>query len=221
MGIWEINAGQLILRGGPVMVPIILCSVFALAIILEKLIYFSSIHTDTNKLKQQVFELIKQDRIKDALQLCNQNRSPVAKILKAGILKFGHPREDIKEAIEDISLFEIPNLEKRFTALATIAHITPLLGLLGTVTGMTDTFHTIQQRSSSLNPITPGDLAGGIWEALLTTVAGLMVAIPTYVAYRYLISRVNALVLEMERAGTELVNFLGHLSTSQSTESTQ
>jgi len=218
MGIWEINAGQLIFRGGPIMVPIILCSVFALAIILEKLIYFSSIHTDTNKLKQRVFELIRQDRIKDALQLCNQNPSPVAKILKAGLLKFGHSREDIKEAIEDVSLFEIPKLEKRFTALATIAHIAPLLGLLGTVTGMTGTFHTIQQRSTSLNPVTPGDLAGGIWEALLTTVAGLMVAIPTYVVYRYLISRVNALVLEMERAATELINFLGHLSAPSSSK---
>ena len=216
MGMWEINAGQLILRGGPVMVPIILCSILALAIILEKLIYFSSIQTNTTKLKEQVFELIRNDRIKEAIQVCNANPSPVAKILKAGVLKFGHSRDEIKEAMEDVSLFEIPKLEKRFTALATIAHIAPLLGLLGTVTGMTGSFHTIQQRATTSNPVTPGDLAGGIWEALLTTVAGLMVAIPTYVAYRYLISRVNAFVLEMERAATEMVNFLGHINESQS-----
>ena len=212
MEIWEINAGQLIIRGGPIMVPIIMCSIIALGIILEKLIYFSSIHINTHKLKEQVFELIKSDKIEEAIHICNENRSPVAKILKAGILMFGHSRDEIKEAMEDISLFEIPKLEKRFTALATIAHITPLLGLLGTVTGMAGSFHTIQERTSTLNPVTPGDLAGGIWEALLTTVAGLMVAIPTYVAYKYLISRVNAFVLEMERAGTELINFLSHLS---------
>ncbi len=216
MGIWEINASELIIRGGPVMVPIILCSVFALGIILEKIFYFSSIHTDTHKLKEQVFELIRNDRIREAVQVCNDNRSPVAKILKAGVLKFGHSRDEIKEAMEDVSLFEIPKLENRFTALATIAHITPLLGLLGTVTGMTGSFHMIQQRAATLNPVTPGDLAGGTWEALLTTVAGLMVAIPTYVAYRYLISRVNDFVLEMERAATELLSFLSHVAESRS-----
>jgi len=84
--------------------------------------------------------------------------------------------------MEDVSLFEIPKLESRLSALATIAHISPLLGLLGTVTGMTASFHTIQVRAAGLNPVTPGDLAGGIGEALLTTVAGLIVAIPTYTA---------------------------------------
>jgi len=210
MGIWEINASELIIKGGPVMIPIILCSVFALGIILEKLFYFSSIRTDTGRLKEEIFDLIKRNRMKEALEICNQNPSPVAKILRAGILKFGHSRDEIKEAIENVSLFEIPKLERRFTALATIAHITPLLGLLGTVTGMAGSFHTIQQRATTLNPVTPGDLAGGIWEALLTTVAGLMVAIPTYVAYRYLISRVNEYVLDMERAATELLHFLSH-----------
>lgn len=218
MGIWEINAGQLIISGGPIMIPIIICSVFALGIIIEKLIYFSSIHTNTHKLKSDVFELIKNNRLKDAVDFCDVNPSPVAKILKTGILKFGESRESIKEALEDVSLFEIPKLEKRFTALATVAHVTPLLGLLGTVTGLTGSFHTIQVRATTLNPVTPGDLAGGIWEALLTTVAGLMVAIPTFVAYNYLVSRVNAIVLEMERAGTELVNFLSHVVESNTTK---
>jgi biopolymer transport protein ExbB len=132
--------------------------------------------------------------------------------MKAGLLKYGSPREEIKETMEDVSLFEIPKLERRLNALATIAHVTPLLGLLGTVTGMTGSFHTIQVRSTSLNPVTPGDLAGSIWEALLTTVAGLIVAIPTFVAYNYCVSQVNSHVLEMERAATELLNFLCQLS---------
>ena len=80
--------------------------------------------------------------------------------------------------MEDVSLYEIPKLENRLSTLATIAHVTPLIGLLGTVTGMTTSFHMIKVRAASLNPVTPGDLAGGIGEALLTTVAGLMVAIP-------------------------------------------
>jgi len=212
MGIWEINAGQLLIAGGPVMVPIILCSVIAFGIVLSKLIYFGSLQTDTHKLKNRVFDLLKENRIDEAIAVCQANKSPVAKILKAGILKSGESKETIKEAMEDISLFEIPKLEKRFTALSTIAHVTPLLGLLGTVTGMTGSFHTIQARASTMNPVTPADLAGGIWEALLTTVAGLIVAIPTFVAYNYLLSRVNAFVLEMERAATELLNFLRNMN---------
>jgi len=214
-GIWEMNAWSLIKSGGPIMIPIILCSVFALGIVIEKLLYFHLIKTNVIRLKRQVFDRIKSNRIKESIELCDADRSPVAKILKAGILKFGASREEIKESMEDISLFEIPKLENRLSALATIAHISPLLGLLGTVTGMTASFHTIQVRAASLNPVTPGDLAGGIGEALLTTVAGLMVAIPTFVAYNYFVHRTNYFVLEMERGATELVNFIFQIAETQ------
>jgi biopolymer transport protein ExbB len=214
-GIWEMNAWSLIKSGGPIMIPIILCSVLALGIVIEKLLYFGYIKTNVIKLKRQVFDRIKSNRFKESVELCDADRSPVAKILKAGILKFGASREEIKESMEDISLFEIPKLESRLNALATIAHISPLLGLLGTVTGMTASFHTIQVRAASLNPVTPGDLAGGIGEALLTTVAGLMVAIPTFVAYNYFVHRTNHFVLEMERGATELVNFMSQISGTQ------
>ncbi len=214
-GIWEMNAWSLIKSGGPIMAPIILCSVFALGIVIEKLLHFAFIKTNVPRLKRQVFDYIRNNRIKESIELCNTNNSPVAKILKAGILKFGASREEIKESMEDVSLFEIPKLESRLSALATIAHISPLLGLLGTVTGMTASFHTIQVRAASLNPVTPGDLAGGIGEALLTTVAGLMVAIPTFVAYNYFVHRTNHFVLEMERGATELVNFICQVTETQ------
>ncbi len=216
MDAWEINAGELILSGGPIMIPIIICSIISVGIILGKLIYFASINSNPQKLKENVFSLIKDNRIKDAIKICDQDPSPLAQILKAGILKNGCSREEIKEAMEDVSLFEIPKLEKRFPALATIAHITPLLGLLGTVTGMTKSFYTIKELAGTMNPVTPGDLAGGIGVALLTTVAGLTVAIPTFVAYNYLVSRVNSYVLDMERGATELVNLLCHISEMES-----
>jgi biopolymer transport protein ExbB len=211
-GIWEMNAWQLIKAGGPIMAPILLCSLFALGIVIEKAVFFSSIKTNVLTLKQNVFALIKNNQIKEAVALCDKSRSPIAKILRAGLVRFGANRESVKESIEDVSLFEIPRLESRLSALATIAHIAPLLGLLGTVTGMTACFHTIQVRAASLNPVTPGDLAGGIGEALLTTVAGLMVAIPTFVAYNYFVNRINHYVLEMERSATELVNFMCQFS---------
>ena len=207
-GIWEMNAWELIKAGGPVMAPILLCSVFAVGIVLEKFFYFMRIKTNVLKLKQSVYACIQSNKIKDAVTLCESNHSPVAKILKAGVIKFGSSRESIKESMEDVSLFEIPKLESRLGALATIAHISPLLGLLGTVTGMAASFHTIQVRAASMHPVTPGDLAGGIGESLLTTVAGLMVAIPTFVAYNYCVNRVNHFILEMERGATELLNFM-------------
>jgi biopolymer transport protein ExbB len=151
---------------------------------------------------------MKHHETKEALQICESTKSPIANILKAGILKYDRTRAQIKEAIEDASLYEIPRLEKNLSTLATLAHISPLLGLLGTVTGMVRCFQIIQAKATSFHPISPGDLAGGIWEALLTTVAGLVVAIPTFVAYNYLVNRVNNLILEMEKGATELVNFL-------------
>ncbi len=151
---------------------------------------------------------MKHQQIKEALQLCDTTKSPIAHILKAGILKHDRPRQQIKESIEDASLYEIPRLESKLSILATIAHISPLLGLLGTVTGMVRCFQMIEVKTSSFHPVSPGDLAGGIWEALLTTVAGLVVAIPTFVVYNYLVNRINNFILEMEKAATELVNFL-------------
>lgn len=215
---WEMSAWSFIKIGGPLMAPILFCSFVALGIVIEKLIYFSSLKIDLIQFKSQVFERVKQNRIKESIQLCDECRAPVAKIMKAGLMKFGSSRETIKESMEDASLFEIPKLENRLNALATIAHIAPLLGLLGTVTGMMTIFHTIQIRAASLNPVTPGDLAGGIGEALITTVAGLMVAIPTYVAYNYCVHRVDRFVLEMEHAATEIINFFSQITDSSSRE---
>jgi biopolymer transport protein ExbB len=199
---------QTFLKGGPVMWPILLCSVYALGIILEKIWFLHKITIDTQDFLNKIIDKMKRHQIKEALKDCDETKGPVSGILKAGILKYDRSREQIKEAIQDASLYETPRLEKNLTALATIAHISPLLGLLGTVTGMVRCFQTIQFKTTSAHPVTPGDLAGGIWEALLTTVFGLIVAIPTFVAYNYLVSRVNGFILEMEKAATELVNFL-------------
>lgn len=208
MGVWNMSLWELVVAGGPLMAPILLCSVVALAIVIAKLMYFASIRTDIAALKSYVFECVRRNDIKAALERCRTDPSPVAKVMAAALSRFGQPRHMIKEAIEEISLIEVPRLEKRFTALATIAHVAPLLGLLGTVTGMTGSFQTIQMKAASLNPVTPGDLAGNIAEALITTVAGLSVAIPTFVAYNYLVSRVNIIVLQMELAATELTNLI-------------
>lgn len=208
MDLWKMSLLQLFLSGGPIMWPILISSVFACAIILEKFWHLHKINIDTQDFLNKIIERIKRHEIKEALQICDTTESPIAHILKAGILKYDRPRPQIIETIEDASLYEVPNLEKNLPLLATIGHIAPLLGFLGTVTGMARCFQLVQAKSVLFNSISLGDLAGGIWEALLTTIAGLMVAIPIYAAYNYLVVRVNNLIVEMEKASTELVNFL-------------
>jgi biopolymer transport protein ExbB len=199
---------EILHKAGPVIIPIILCSIFGLAVAVEKKWQLHKAKIDTDQFLKEILATVQKLKIKEALDKCDSVKSPISRILKAGIKKYDSPKEDIRQAMDDASLYEIPKLEKNLTSLATVAHISPLLGLLGTVTGLVRSFQVIQQKSSTYAPVNPGELAGGIWEALITTVAGLMVAIPMFVIYNYLVSKVNGFILEMERSATELVNFL-------------
>ena len=207
-----VSAWKILIMGGPMMLPILLCSIFSMAIIVERWLYLFSSSTNTKQFKENILEQIKADNVREAINLCENSPLPLAQVLKAGILQFGASREEVKAAIEEAALFETPKLEKKLTALLTISHIAPLLGFLGTVIGIANVLFTIESRNNSLVPLTTGDLAGGIWQALVTTIAGLIVAIPTFLFYNFFVSRVNALVLEMERGAAELVNLLTQLS---------
>lgn len=200
---------ELMQKGGPIMWPILLCSVIAFAIVIERLLRLRQEQIDTKTFMEQIAKSLKRNKVMEALDLCDRTGGPIAAILKAGVLKHDRTRTEIREAIEDASVHEVPRLERNLPVLATVAHIAPLLGLLGTVTGLVQAFQVIEAKATALNPVNPGDLAGGIWEALLTTVFGLCVAIPTYVAYNYLVSRVDGFVLDMERSATDLLNILG------------
>ena len=195
-------------KGGPIMWPILLCSVISFAIVIERLIRLRQEQIDTKSFMLQISKSLKRNKIMEALDLCDRTGGPIAAILKAGILKHDRPRNEVREAIEDASIHEVPRLERNLPVLSTVAQVAPLLGLLGTVTGLVKAFQVIESKATLLNPVNPGDLAGGIWEALLATTFGLCVAIPTYVAYNYLVSRVDGFVLDMERSATDLLNIL-------------
>ena len=196
-------------KGGPIMWPILLCSIISFAIVIERMISLRREQIDTKTFMEQILKSLKRNKIMEALDLCERTQGPIANILKAGILKHDRPRNEVREAIEDASIHEVPRLEKNLPVLATVAQVAPLLGLLGTVTGLVAAFQVIETKATALNPVNPGDLAGGIWQALLATTFGLCVAIPTYVAYNYLVSRVDGFVLDMERSATDLLNTLG------------
>jgi len=200
---------KIVFKGGIMMYPILLCSILSIAIILERIYFFNKIYRNIKGFVDRVIHLIKKGKIKDAFKECESSGTPLGEIMKAGLSNYDRSKEKIKESMEEASLYQMPKLEKNLSFLATIAHISPLLGLLGTVLGLVKCFHTIEVKVAHFGSIAPSDLAGGISEALLTTVAGLIVAIPAYVAYNYFVHKLNLYVLEMEKITTELLEILG------------
>ncbi len=199
---------ELISKSGWVIVPIFLCSFFSVAIIVERLLFYFSIKSNTLSILSRVLDLVRKNKITEAIDVCEKNSFYATNILKSGLSHYEEVKDVIKEAMENTSLYEIPKLEKNLNFLGTIAHVSPLLGLLGTVVGLVKCFYIIEQKTASIGLVNPADLAGGIWEALLTTVAGLCVAIPSYIMYNYFVHKVNLVTLEAERAATELLEFL-------------
>ncbi len=199
------EAYDIIFRGGLVMWPIMLCSVVALGITIERFFALRRATIDTREFMDTMRTALHQNRTQEAIEICEETDVPVARIMKAGILKHDRSKADIRESIEDAGQLEIPRLERYLSALATTAHIAPLLGLLGTVAGMIKAFAQIQNKQGLVNP---SDLAEGISNALVTTAAGLTVAIPTLVVYNYFITRVDNMVLEMEISSSELLELL-------------
>ena len=192
------------IKGGVVMIPILACSVIALAIVIERFINL----TEGKVIPQDFFARIKglllEGHINEALSICSKSNKPIAKIIEAGIMKYYFGRDEIKEAIEDAGRHEIASVEKYLNILSTIAGVAPLLGLLGTVTGMIKVFNII-----SLGGIGKAEeLAGGIGEALITTAAGLSIAIPTLVFHNIFSERADRLILKMEKSSMELTEIL-------------
>lgn len=205
---------RLLYKAGPLMIPVLLCSLLSLAIIIERFIYFSSVKLNISGMFSEILNYVRKNRIREAIEFCEKTGSYVSNILKAGLFHYDQPKEVVREAMENASLYEIPKLERNLNFLGTLAHISPLLGLLGTVVGLVKCFAVIEQKAISVGVVNPSDLAGGIWEALLTTAGGLSVAIPSFLAYNYFVHRVNMYVLSAERASTELLEVLSERSYS-------
>ncbi len=196
---------EFIRLGGILMWPIMACSVIALAVTLERLWRLRRAQTSMRDFMDAMRSILRQRRMQEALTLCDETDTPVARVVKAGVLKHERPKADIREAMQDAGRLEVPRLERYLGALATCTSVAPLLGLLGTVIGMIKCLAVVMHKGGQ---VIPGDLAEGIGNALITTAAGLSVAIPSLIAYNYLVSRVDNLVLEMEVSSSELVELL-------------
>ena len=192
---------EIVKAGGIMMGPIILASIVAAAIFLERLWTLQSKRVMPAELTQKVWRWVEQRQIQDKHIVALQQNSPLGKILAAGLLNRYRDRTVIRESIEDTGRHVVHELERFIGTLGTIASMSPLMGLLGTVFGMIRTFNAITTAGIG-NPAT---LAGGIAEALITTAAGLTVAIPALLAYKYLRGRVASLVVQMEKEAIKLV----------------
>lgn len=197
----------LLANGGPVVWLILIAAATAAVVFVERALFCHRSQINSAEFLNGVRTVLKRGNIVEAISICDATPGPVSRLVKAAILNRDHGRERVREAVEEAGLTEVPRLEEKLNLLATIAQIAPLLGLFGTVIGFIHVFMNLQHQGAYAT-ISGGDhsLAAGIWEALLCTAAGIGVAIPAHAGYNYLVSRVNKIVLDMERAAAEIVN---------------
>jgi len=199
---------ELYVTGGVFMHPILLCSIVGLAIILERLYFFSKARTDTKRLLTELLHVLQDQGFEPAQRMLHSKRGPIAAVLHSGLLRAKKGPEAVEKAIETAASIQTAALERGLIWLATVANIAPLLGFLGTVSGMIHAFEAI----AAAEEVSVKLVATGIYEALITTAAGLIVAIPVQTAHNYFVSRIDKFVIDMEESGAELVDALATYS---------
>ena len=197
---------DILLRGGPLVVPIAICALLALTVFLERLWVLRRTRVIPDAFVNRIHEMINERRISDALLLCEENKNPMANIMEAALRNADKERSDIKEMVEEVGKHEGAQLEQYIEVIGTCAAISPLMGLLGTVTGMMDVFQQVEQVGLG----DPSAFASGIWQALITTAIGLSVAIPAFIFYKYLLGKVDGLLIEMEEKSLRLIDLVAN-----------
>lgn len=199
------NLLEMFFKGGIIMYPILICSVVMVYVAIERYLTLRKAQLDVGQFMMKVRSIFQKGDISAVLAFCSQKDAPLANIIRRGVVKHDQGDQRVREAVEDAGREEVYHLEKRLSWLASIAGIAPMLGFLGTVTGMVSAFQQIQSMGGT---VSPGDLAGGIWEALITTVFGLVIGIPAYALHNYFVTRVARFVHEMEVTTSELLDLL-------------
>jgi biopolymer transport protein ExbB len=192
-------------NGGPVFLLILLAGAVAIVVFIERFFHCHRAQINSTEFLNGVRNVLRRDNVVEAISICDATPGPVARLVKTAILNRDNGRERVRESLEEAGLAEVPRLEEKLNLLATIAQLAPLLGLFGTVLGLMGTFLELQKLGPTAHA---GDLSDGIQKALICCAAGLAVSIPAHAAYNYLVSRVNSIVLDMERAATEIVNIV-------------
>lgn len=189
-------------EGGPIMYVLLLLSVVATVVSVERWLVLRRAKVDVNQFLAKLRKaLLVNSSVQDGVKVCEQYKGPIASIMKAGLLKHGHDKEEVEKTIENAALYEMGRLERRLPVLATVANVAPLIGFFGTVVGMMSSFDALAKAGLS----NPGLVAAGIKVALTTTAAGLFVAIPFQILYNYFMSKVNKFVRDVETSSNMLI----------------
>jgi biopolymer transport protein ExbB len=199
---------SLIIKGGPIMVPIILGSIIALAIILERFWVLWRIRLNIPQFAQEIFLYLERGHFQKALDRCGKVRHPIADVFKLGILNRSLKREEIEKMMEREGDEQVQYMEQYLGALIIIIGVEPMMGFLGTIVGLINAFMTWEQMGSN---ITVNTLAAGIYQAMITTAAGLSVAIPAYILYHLIVGKIKSHAQEMSYYGNELVDILARV----------
>ena len=200
-----ISIWQLTLAGGPLMIPLAICSIIAVYIFVDRIRTINKANVNSDAFMGKIKELVLKGDINGAKILCSQHDTPVARMIEKGVARIGSPLKNIEASIENVAKIEVFRLEKNLSVLATIAGAAPMIGFLGTVVGMVSAFIAIAQEEGSVSPKL---LADGIYTAMITTVAGLVVGIIAYLGYNYLVTRVSKVVHKMEYSSIEFIDLL-------------
>lgn len=200
-----LNFFSLALKGGFVMIPLAILSIIAMYIFIERYFAISKASKEEYNFMNNIRDFIHEGRIDSAKSLCRNNQSPLSRMISKGINRIGRPLNDINAAIENVGKLEVAQLEKNIAFLSTVAGAAPMLGFLGTVMGMVRAFYNM---SMAGNNIDISLLAGGIYEAMITTIAGLVVGIIGYICYNILVARIEKVVFMLEARATEFMDLL-------------
>ena len=201
----ELSMWELCLKGGIIMIPLLILSVISIYILVERFIAIRKAAQEDKTFMKRIKDYIHDGEIESAMNLCKKTNTPYSRLILKGITRIGRPMNDVLVAIENVGNLEIAELEKGFTWLATTAAGAPMLGFLGTVTGMVQAFFAMSSAGSNANVTV---LASGIYEALVTTVAGLFVGIIALFAYNYLVAMVNKVMKQLEAKTMEFLDLL-------------
>ncbi|PIB37447.1 biopolymer transporter ExbB [Reichenbachiella sp. 5M10] len=201
----EVSVLDLLFKGGYMILPIVLLSLVGTYILVERLMTIKAADQTPESLMDEVKQMVVSGRVSEAQQLCARNSTPIAKMLEKGLSRIGNPLKSIEASIENVGKIEVYKLEKNLTLLATISGAAPMIGFLGTVTGMIQAFMSIAQEEGAVSPKL---LSSGIYEAMITTAAGLFVGIISYLAYNYLITKVGKLIHKMEYTSINFIDLL-------------
>lgn len=202
----KLNFFEMCLKGGWIMIPLALMLIFAIYIFIERLIVTRQASKEDATFMNRIKDYIYDGKLDAALKLCRDTKSPSARMIEKGISRLGRPMSDVLVAIENVGNIEIAKLEKGLSLLATISGGAPMLGFLGTVMGMVKAFFEMEQAGG--NTINLSQLSGGIYTAMVTTVAGLIVGVCAYFAYNYLVGRVNEVMRRLEMRSMEFLDLL-------------